>query len=213
MVCLKLVKKRECWVPTCWGWILIFLLLCFSIGFYTKSIHSFLSVSRPVQAQILAVDEWIPPQALESAASEFKERGYAHLVVLGDERRWVAPILASAGVNEKRIVAIHFETVRKDRTFASAVALRDWLLSSGMSGKAVNLFTLGVHARRSWLLFREALGPGSRVGVIACANPEYDPNKWWESSAGFKTVIDETIAYIYTELFFFPDNKSVSSEE
>ena len=88
-----------------------------------------------------------------------------------------------------------------------AVALRKWLLASGMSGnavKAVNVYTLGVHARRSLLLFREALGSDFTVGIISCEDPDYDPRRWWESSEGFKTVIDETIAYAYTQLFFLP---------
>lgn len=201
---LKLVKKKECLVPTCWGWLFI-VFAAFTIGAgYMRYIHSFLSLSRPVPAQILAVEEWLPPRALESAASEFEHHGYSLLVVLGDEKRWVVPILEKAGVDKTQIVTIPLERVRKDRTFASAVALGNWLLSSGMSGKPVNIFTLGVHARRSWVLFRKALGSGSAVGIISCENPYYDPGRWWRSSEGFKAVLDETLAYLYTELFFLP---------
>ena len=179
MDCFKLIKKKECCVPTFPALLLVCLMVCFAIVFYGKNIHSFLSLTQPVHAQILAVEEWIPPHAIESAASEFKDHGYTLLVVLGDERRWVVPILKEAGVDERRIVKIPSQPVRKDRTFASAVALRNWLLASGMPGKAINVYTLGVHARRSWLLFREALGPDFRVGIISCENPDYDPKKWW----------------------------------
>lgn len=201
MAFVKLVKKKELWVPTCWGWVLIVLAIFGMAAGYMRNIDSFLSVSEPVQAQILAVEEWIPPYAIESAASEFKEDGYDILVVLGQDRRWVVPILKEVGVDEKRIVKVPVQPVVKDRTFAYAVALRNWLLASGMSAKTVNVFTLGVHARRSRLLFRKALGPDFTVGIISCADPYYDPKQWWESSEGFKTVIDETIAYIYTQLF------------
>jgi len=213
MAYFKVIKRKECWVLTFQGWMLACIVLFSSIIFYTMTIHPFLSVSKPVRAQILAVEEWISPHALESAAFEFKAHGYNLLVVLGDERRWVVPILERAGVDKKKIVAIHFEPARKDRTFAAAVALRNWLLSSGMSGKSVNVFTLGAHARRSRLLFREALGSESAVGVISCENEEYDSKAWWESSEGFKTVIDETIAYVYTRLYFLPAHKTVSSEQ
>ncbi len=171
---------------------------------YMRNIDSFLSVSEPVQAQILAVEEWIPPYAIESAASEFKDHGYTLLVVLGNERRWVVPLLKEAGVDERQIVKIPVQAVLKDRTFSFGVALRNWLLASGMPGKAVNVYTVGVHARRSQLLFGKALGPGFSVGIISCADQYYDPNRWWESSEGFKTVINETIAYIYTQVVFFP---------
>ncbi len=83
-----------------------------------RNIHSFLSLSEPVDAQILAVEEWIPVPALESAASEFKHHGYIRLVVLGDEKRWVVPILKEAGVDERRIVKVPSQPVLKDRTFA-----------------------------------------------------------------------------------------------
>ena len=126
---------------------------------------------------------------------------------------WVLSVLRKAGVDEGRIVKVSVDSVRKDRTFASAVALRKWLLASGVPGKAVNVYTLGVHARRSLQLFREALGPGFTVGIISCEDPYYDPNRWWQSSEGFKTVICETLSYIYTQLFFSPANKTVSSEQ
>jgi hypothetical protein len=213
MTSLRLVKRKQLWVPTLWGWMLLLFAMFLMVTGYMRNIHSFLGVSEPVQAQILAVEEWIPPHALDSAASEFKDHGYSLLVVLGDERRWVVPTLKREGVDEKQIVKIPSWPVRKDRTFAMAVALRDWLPASGMSGKAINVYTLGVHARRSCLLFREALGPEYVVGVISCEDPDYDPNRWWESSEGFKTVIDETLAYIYTKLFFFPANRAVNSEQ
>src|SRR5208337_2247952 len=71
MTFLKLVKKKELWVPTCWGWVLIVFTIFVIVAGYMRNIDSFLSVSEPVQAQILAVEEWIPPYAIESAASEF----------------------------------------------------------------------------------------------------------------------------------------------
>ncbi len=208
---MKLVKKKELWVPTCWGWVLIVFTMFVIVAGYMRNIASFLSVSEPVEAQILAVEEWIPPYAIESAASEFKDHGYTLLVVLGNDRRWVVPILKEAGVDERRIVKVPVQPVLKDRTFAMAVALRNWLLASGMPGKAVNVYTVGVHARRSRLLFCKALGPGFTVGIISCADTYYDTKQWWESSEGFKTVIDETIAYIYTEVVFLPV-RAVSGE-
>jgi hypothetical protein len=211
MTSLKLIKKKELWVPTCWGWVLIVLTIFIIVAGYIRNIDAFLSVSEPVQAQILAMEEWIPPYAIESAASEFKDHGYTLLVVLGDERRWVVPLLQEAGVDERQIVKIPVQAVLKDRTFSFGVALRNWLLASGTPGKTVNVYTLGVHARRSWLLCRKALGPGFTVGVISCADLYYDPNQWWKSSEGFKTVINETIAYIYTQVVFFPI-KEVSGE-
>jgi hypothetical protein len=40
------------------------------------------------------------------------------------------------------------------------------------------------------------------VGVIAAPDPEYDANKWWASSSGVRTLIGETIAYLYARFLF-----------
>ena len=41
-----------------------------------------------------------------------------------------------------------------------------------------------------------------KVGVIAIENEEYDPKRWWVSSEGVRTVINETIAYVYALVIF-----------
>ncbi|MGA7493600.1 MAG: hypothetical protein WB930_16225 [Syntrophobacteraceae bacterium] len=61
-------------------------------------------------------------------------------------------------------------------------------------------------------LFREALAPDVTVGIISCADPYYDPKRWWESSEGFKTVIGETLSYIYAQLFFSPAKVLITNE-
>jgi hypothetical protein len=204
MILRRFVKRKEVWVPTCWGWALVvFAIFALTMG-YVKCIHSFLSFSKPVPAQILAVDGWSSVEGLELAASEFKAHGYVQLVVFDPQGHWIISTLEKAGINEKQITQLSVRPVSKDRTFAYGVALDNWLQSSGLPRKAVNVMTQGVHARRSLLLFRKALGPDAAVGVISYRNPNYDPDRWWGSSEGFKSVIDETIAYLYTELFFIP---------
>jgi hypothetical protein len=73
---LRLIAKKELWVLTRWGWMIVLVGLTICAALYTQNIHSFLSISKPVPAQILALEEWIHPYALESAASEFKDHGY-----------------------------------------------------------------------------------------------------------------------------------------
>jgi hypothetical protein len=198
---VRLVKEKECLVPTFFGWLVMLAALALCVTFYLRNIHSFLSISKPVKAQVLIVEDWLRPESLESAASEFNDHGYVLLLLLGEEKRWVVSILEKAGVDKKKIVTVPIQPVRKDRTFSSAIAAKNWLLSSGMSGEAVNVFVLGAHSRRSLMLFEKAFGSDFEIGVISCENVEYDPQRWWESSAGFKTVVDETIAYIYTQFF------------
>ena len=67
--------------------------------------------------------------------------------------------------------------------------------------KALNVATVGAHARRSKLLFEKAFGPTTRVGVVALEDPEYDPMHWWRTSEGVREVLGESIAYVYARLF------------
>ena len=92
----------------------------------------------------------------------------------------------------------------RDRTYGSAVALRNWFREHDMRVRSVNVLTENVHARRSRLLFSKALGPEISVGVIALPNPDYDARRWWRSSEGVKEVGSETVAYIYARLLFWP---------
>ena len=84
------------------------------------------------------------------------------------------------------------------------------LLMNDKRFEKVNIVSSGVHARRSQYLFRRTLGDNYRVGIIAVPSSEYDPKRWWSSSAGFKGVILETLAYLYTRLIlpFYDDPPS-----
>ena len=198
---IKLLKKRELWVPTLWGWILIVSALCLTAVLYAGFIHSFLAVSKPVRGEILVVEGWIPLFALERAASEFKGHGYGLLVLTGETHGWAVSVLKNAGINEDRIAVVSDKQVQKDRTYSSAIALKEWLLASHASGRKIDVLTLGAHARRSLLLYETALGDGFSVGIIAADNTRYDANQWWRSTEGIRSVVEETLAYIYTRLF------------
>jgi hypothetical protein len=89
-----------------------------------------------------------------------------------------------------------------DRTYASALALKNWLGSHGVVETNLNVISLGPHSRRSRLLFEKALGKDYKVGIIAIENQEYDAKQWWASSAGVRSMLDEIIAYLYTRLSF-----------
>jgi len=94
----------------------------------------------------------------------------------------------------------------RDRTYGSAVALRNWFRENNMPVRSVNVVTEDVHARRTYLLFQKALGDNVAVGIIAVPNPDYDPEHWWRYSEGVKDVISETAAYLYAKLLFHPSD-------
>jgi hypothetical protein len=108
------------------------------------------------------------------------------------------------------MVASH--VIGRDRTYYSAVALRDWFHKHNMNVQSFNIVAESTHARRTWLLFQEAFGDEVKVGVIAIQNPDYDPKLWWRSSDGFRDVIGEGIAYFYAKFLFHPLDASSTVE-
>jgi uncharacterized SAM-binding protein YcdF (DUF218 family) len=101
----------------------------------------------------------------------------------------------------------------RDRTYSSAVALRNWFRERNMAVLSINVVTEDVHARRTRLLFEKALGHDVAVGVIAVANPDYDSRRWWRYSAGVKDIVSETAAYVYARLLFYPSESSRDEKE
>ena len=59
------------------------------------------------------------------------------------------------------------------RTYESAVAVSHALQARNIQPKALNVFTLGPHARRSRLVFAKVEGPQTKVGVVAWTPTDY----------------------------------------
>ena len=92
----------------------------------------------------------------------------------------------------------------RDRTYGSAIALRNWFREHNMHVSGIDVVTEDLHARRTRLLFQKALGDKVTVGVIAIPNPDYEAKHWWSYSEGVNHVVSEAIAYIYTRFLFYP---------
>ena len=207
---IRLMRRREIWAITREGWVIAMMGLIISMMLIVNNIHPFLAVSSPVKADILVLEGWLPDYAIESAIAEFKKGKYRQLITTGiplskgyylAEYKNYAELTAATcialGFDRDKIVAVPATNVLKYRTAASAIALRDWLATSALKVDAINLYSLGTHARRSWLIFKEVLHPEIQVGIIAAETQDYNPQEWWKSSEGFRTVTGEMIAYLY----------------
>jgi len=212
-----LLRRRSCWLPTVRGALLLLILFAFLLIFGFRNIQAFLAVNDPAPEGILVVEGWSPDYALETARLE--EQGNPHhlLYVVGGPLEQGAPlsqyptyadlgaaILLRMGMSQDTVQAVPSGYVYKDRTYAEAVALSNWLRQQGTLPKEINLISLGAHARRSRLLFEKAFGKSTRVGIIAVEDRNYDPGHWWKTSEGVRSVISETIAYGYARLLFSP---------
>jgi uncharacterized SAM-binding protein YcdF (DUF218 family) len=197
------------------GWLLLFIPFCFLLLLGLRNLNGFLAVNDLVPDGVLVVEGWSPDYALEVARQE-AERNPHHLIYvvggplergepLSEYKTYAelgAAILLRMGTSNATVQAVSAPFVKQDRTYTAAVALQKWLRQHGGLPKSINLISLGAHARRSRLLFKEAFGSGTRIGVEAVENRGYDPAHWWKSSQGFRQVVDETIAYCYARFLF-----------
>jgi uncharacterized SAM-binding protein YcdF (DUF218 family) len=216
---LGLCARRERWGLTARGWLAVFCAaLALGLGLGLR-IHSFLAPTQRLTAKYLVVEGWIPEYAHRVAVAEFNAGGYEKVFVTGGpvvgaggyindfntSASVGAELLVKNGLAQERVVMVPSHVSGRDRTYSSAVALRDWLREKAPAVKQFNVLTEDVHARRTQLLFQKAFGRETQIGVIAVADPDYDPAHWWRYSEGVRQILAESIAYLYAKLIFRPD--------
>ena len=184
------------------------------IVFAFRHLNHFLSINSAVKAKIMVVEGWIPDYALIGAKNEFEKNGYTLLIAVGGPldigshlskyksyARLTVRRLEEMGIPERQIAEIETKNVMNDRTYEAAKAVKHWLALSGIETKNINVYTLGAHARRSQLLFKKAFVGKVNVGVISAKDESYDHDNWWRSSSGVRTVLSETVGYIYSSFW------------
>jgi uncharacterized SAM-binding protein YcdF (DUF218 family) len=210
-----LLRRRECLLPTWRGWLVIITTFGLTFGLLVLSIHPFLAVTQPLPGGALIVEGWAADFVMKEAVAEFNRNHYEKVYVTGGPVMWGAPlsryktyaergaaVLVRMGMETNSVQAVPSKLAVLDRTYASAIGLREWLRKNGVPETKVHLFSEGPHARRSRLLFEKALGENIAVGITAVPIPDYDARHWWRSSAGVRAVIDEGVAYVYARFFF-----------
>jgi hypothetical protein len=195
-------------------WLGILLGLVVLFFWFVVQSYSFLAVNAPIEADVLVVEGWLPDYALEEVVVEFRQGAYRKIITLGEPLRHgyflsqyksyaalAAATLVTLGIDADRIVAIPFPPAERDRTRTSALHLQAWLRDNDPTIRAINLYSLGPHARRSWFLFRQTLRPTIQVGILSGTPKEYQPQCWWNYSAGVRSMLSETIGYVYASAF------------
>jgi hypothetical protein len=214
----SLFQRRPCLVPTWRGWLLLVVVFGTVAYVSIRRAYPFLAVSDPRPGGILVVEGWGADYALEAAVADFKQFSYEKVYVTGGPIEFGAPLssyktyaelgtatLLALGMSSNVVQAVPAPRVKKDRTYACAVALKTWLDENRVQVTRINLMTVGPHARRSRLLFQKAFGKETPIGVVAIAEPDYEGRRWWKSSLGFRAVTSEAIAYLYARFLFHPE--------
>ena len=206
---LRLFQRRQIPVPTLWGWACLLALAGAPLGIWWARGEPFFSLTQRLPAEALVVEGWIGIDGVSAAKAEFESGGYRYIITAGaltnnrwGRQRWnyaieAGELLVRLGVPEGKVIVAPAHDTESHRTFEAALAVRQTLDKRGLHFKSVNVFTLGVHARRSRLVFAKALPADTEVGVIAWLPPDYRPEPWWKSSARALDLMKETVGWLF----------------
>ena len=207
---IRLLSKRPAWCLTVQGWCVVLatlnavlLLLLFGSG-------SFLSPTVRVEADVLVVEGWLPDYALKDAVEEFHRGKYRYVITAGSpllsgyylsDRKTSADLAAETlikvGMSSNSIVRAPGPLVLRGRSLAHAKAVAAWLETHDPLAKGINVYTIGVHSRRTWMTFKAVSNGRFPVGVIAHPDAAFDLNRWWTSSEGIKAITTEGLGYLW----------------
>ena len=215
-----LVCRKERWSLSWRGRLILSFALLLAGALLLKGVYPFLATTHRVDADVLVVEGWVHEYAIRAAVGEFRSSSYQRVFATGGPIEGIggyvndyntsasvgADLLTKSGLPNESVQMVPSRVMDRDRTYGSAVALRNWFREHNMSVHSINVVTEDLHARRSRLLFQKALGDNITVGVIAVPNPDYDARRWWRYSEGVKDVISESAAYLYAKLLFHPSD-------
>lgn len=203
-------------MPTFLGFIAIcILLICFSF-LAIKNIAFFLSKQAPVERGFLVVEGWLDSAALLAAINVYKSGKYQYMVTTGGSINVThksefdnyaeasAAVMLKKGIDKSELIVLPTPDSAQNRTFLSAVIVRDWLLDNHISNRYLDVFSADVHARRTHILYKMALGAEYNIGIIAANPSEFDLQYWWRTSVGAKSVVTELVGLLWVQCCFNP---------
>ena len=215
-------------MPTLAGTLVLLALVAGAFALLLPHLGAFLAqteraASQGGGARLLVVEGWLDDDALDDAIAFARNGHYERVVTSGgpiegwhELQPWrtsaerAAAYLRWRGIGGTPVTAVPAPELAQDRSYISAVVVRDWAKAQGLSPAALDVFTAGVHARRSRLVYRMAFGSAVEVGIVAAPPRRYRLDRWWQTSEGAKAVLDELVALAWTKCCFWPGEASAA---
>jgi len=181
-----------------------------------RNIANYLAVTQPNHARYLVVEGWQDEYSLKQALELFQTSDYELLFTTGGpDLRQIDPMyktyaeksaafFVSQGLAQQKLIIIPSPASAQDRTFLSAVFVRKWFEKHHISTPSIDIFSQGVHARRTQKLYKMAFQSNDDIGIYASKPVAYSLSAWWDKSAGAKSVITEIAGMLWITCCFEP---------
>lgn len=208
--------RRSLVLPTLLGWIVILAILVLIVVMLFRNMAVFLTVNEPVGADYLVIEAWMGKEELDQGLEYFKSNDYSKVLLVGgpisndfygidaNYAERAATYFLTLGLPEKATAIVRAPYSAQNRTFLNAVMVREWLKQRDIAVTRLDVFSSGVHTRRSRDLYQQAFGEQVEIGIVASQPANFDPAYWWESSATGKFVAVEFANWILTKCCFSP---------
>jgi hypothetical protein len=207
------LKPSKLYLPTFFGWCILFFCLSILSIMAMYFVLPFLSLTKPVHSEYIIVEGWIPDYCMKEVQKIYNSQSVKKIFITGgpiEQGTYLieyknfatlgANTLKKLGIPDSSLIAIPTPIVQRDRTYKSVVTLKQWLDIHNFNLSSVTIITLGAHSRRSFILFNKVFGKTCKIGILSIPDQNYNQNKWFLSSAGFKIVTMEFVSYIYTKI-------------
>ena len=170
-----LFKKRMLWFPTLWGFLLCSSMIVLCLILLFKNAANYLSKNQQIEAQYLVVEGWLAEPELTEAIDIFQQGDYQLLITTGGPdtsqlkpqyksyAEKAAAFILNTGFDKNRLIVIPTPASAQDRTYLSAVMVRDWFEQNSFKPE-FDILPEGVHSRRTHVLYKKAFGQNSKIG-------------------------------------------------
>jgi uncharacterized SAM-binding protein YcdF (DUF218 family) len=108
--------------------------------------------------------------------------------------------LITLGIDSSAVIAVKGKRTEFNRTLTSALAFRNWLKSYNGKVDGINIITMGIHSRRTWMTYKSVLNKQLKIGVISL--PESGEPGSEESDFG--DILSEVLSLIYYRIILIP---------
>ncbi|MDH3690037.1 MAG: YdcF family protein [Gammaproteobacteria bacterium] len=213
---IHFIRKRHIWVPTWPTTLIVLVMVILVLRWIVLGLYPLLAHNHPIEnARNLVVEGWVHDQALQTVAKVLFPSGeFDRIYTTGGPiargkplsrhktvAQLAAAILRELGVPDSVVVIAPAAATLKNRTWESARGLHQKLeheFPEFVGVSSFNIVSQGAHSRRTLMVYRKVFdGSSVKIGIISLTPDTYDPDRWWSSSDGLKTVVTETLATIY----------------